>query len=394
VRGNGLARGRARIACAACAVAAALSGCAAAPTASTVSGQTLRIYVGAPPGQPDGRTQDILAAEQLAFHQSGGTVGNFKLEMVPLHGAKVSDNARTAIVDKTTIAYLGEILPGQSADSLGIVGDQQILQVSPTDTAVEETQSTPAVSGSPNVYYEVTGSSSRTFVRLVPTTAREAKALVADVAALGLAKLDVVSDGSPYGDALAYAVRHVTGTSVTVMAGSPSPTAFAASGAGALLYAGSDRAKAAALFDAVAAASPSAKLLAPSALDDQGFAAGLSAPAQSALEVSAPGFDRADLSATGQQFEAAFTAAYGHAPNPQAIFGYEAVSALISVLREAGKNASNRGTVRDDFFAIRNRSSVLGTYSINSSGDTSLAPFVISHVRAGTLTPYRYLAEG
>jgi branched-chain amino acid transport system substrate-binding protein len=393
VRGNGLARGRALIACAACAVAAAVSGCAAAPTASTVSGGTLSIYLGSPPGPPDSRTQDVLAAEQLAFHQSGGTAGSFKLELVPLHGAKISDNARTAIVDKSAIAYIGEILPGQSADSLGIVGDQQVLQVSPTDTAVELTQGTPAVSGSPDIYYEVTGSSSRTFARVAPTTAREAKALLADAAALGLTKLDVVTDGSPYGTALAYAVKHAAGTSVAVIEGAATPSAFASSGAGALLYAGSDRARATALLDAVAAASPSAKLLAPSALDDQGFAAGLSSAAQQALDVSAPGFDRADLTATGRQFEAAFTARYGHAPNPQAIFGYEAMSAVIAVLREAGKNAGNRGTVRNDFFAIRNRASVLGTYSIDSSGDTSLAPFVISHVRAGTLTPYRYFSE-
>jgi hypothetical protein len=38
----------------------------------------------------------------------------------------------------------------------------------------------------------------------------------------------------------------------------------------------------------------------------------------------------------------------------------------------------------------QNRSSVLGTYSINSStGDIQgLAPFVISHFRAGKLVPY------
>jgi branched-chain amino acid transport system substrate-binding protein len=341
----------------------------------------------------DGRARDVLAAEQLAFHQSGGTAGSFRLSLAVLHGAKLSDNARTAIVDKTTIAYLGEVLPGQSADSLGIVGDQQILQVSPTDTAVEETQKTPAVPGSPDVYYEVTGSSSRTFVRLVPTTAREAKALLADAAALSVSKLYLTDDGSPYGTALAYAVKHAGGRSVAVVEGPATAAGFASSGAGALLYAGSDRTKAAALFGAVASANPAAKLLAASALDDQGFAAGLPSAAQKALEVSAPGFDAADLTATGRQFEAAFTAAYGHAPNPQAIFGYEAMSALIGVLREAGKNASNRGTVRDDFFAIHNRASVLGTYSIDSNGDTSLAPFVISHVRGGALTPYRYLPE-
>src|SRR5438270_741698 len=68
--------------------------------------------------------------------------------------AKLSDAARTAIQDGSAVAYVGETIPGTSADSLGILGDQQILQVSPTDTAVELTQASPAVPGSPGNWYE------------------------------------------------------------------------------------------------------------------------------------------------------------------------------------------------------------------------------------------------
>jgi branched-chain amino acid transport system substrate-binding protein len=359
-----------------------------------VSGSRLTIYLSAPPAAVnDSRAQDVLDAEQLAFHESGATAGTFTLSVSVQRSPKISDNARNAIVDKTAIAYLGEIIPGQSEQSLGIVNDEQILQVTPTDTAVEETQATPAVSGSPNVFYEVTGSSSRNFARVVPTTALEAKALLADAAALGVSKLYVASDGSDYGAGLAYAVKQSAHASVSVVEGAPTAAAFSASGAGALLFATADKAKARALFDAVASSNPSAKLLGASGLDDQAFAAGLSSAAQNALEISAPGFLAANLTATGRQFVASFTAAYGHAPNPQAIFGYEAMSALISVLREAGKNASSRSTVRNDFFAIHNRNSVLGTYSIDANGDINLAPFVISHVRAGQLTPYRFISE-
>ena len=63
------------------------------------------------------------------------------------------------------------------------------------------------------------------------------------------------------------------------------------------------------------------------------------------------------------------------------------MSAVLAVLHEAGTSANNRGTVQKDFFAIRNRASVLGTYSINVNGDTSLAPFVISRVKSGQLVP-------
>lgn len=393
---RGLARRRALLACAVVAAAGAVGGCASqGASTSSISGQTLTIYASAPSGgQADARSRDVLAAEQLAFAQSRGRAGKDQLNLVVLRGAKPSDNARTAIENKTTIAYLGEIPPGASADSLGIVGDQGILTVSPTDTAVELTQSTPAVSGSPGIYYETRGSGSRTFARVVPTTAQEAKALLADAAALHVSKVYVASDGLPYGAALAHAIAHNASAGVSVVQGAPTAAAFRASGARALIYASANRQAVGGLFDSIAAQDAAAKLMAPSALADANFAAGLSAAAQRNLQVSSPGFLPADLTATGRQFTSAFTAAYGHRPDPEAIFGYEAMSAVIGVLRNAGSHANERATVLSDFLGIRKRSSVLGTYSINSNGDTNLAPFVISHVASGRLTPYRFVSEG
>jgi branched-chain amino acid transport system substrate-binding protein len=63
------------------------------------------------------------------------------------------------------------------------------------------------------------------------------------------------------------------------------------------------------------------------------------------------------------------------------------MSAVLSVLKEAGTSAGNRSTVVHDFFAIKNRQSVLGTYSIDSDGDTSLAPFVFARLKSGQLVP-------
>jgi branched-chain amino acid transport system substrate-binding protein len=395
VRRRGQVTGRTLIACAVCAVAGALSGCTAAPSGSSlsVSGKLLTIYVSAPPAaQLDARAHDVLDAEELAFTREHKAVSDFSVKMKFLHGAKASDDARTAIQDGTAIAYLGEILPGASADSLGIVGDQDILQVSPTDTAVELTQSTPAVSGAPAIYQEVS-TYGRTFARVVPSTALEAKALVSEFGVEHLNRIYLTDDGQPYGQALAYAVKQAAGASVTVVSGAPSAAAFATSGAQALVFATGSAPAAARLFDAVAAASPSAKLFAPSALDDSAFAASLQPAAASALRVSSPGFTSSALSASGRGFVTAFSSAYGHAPSTEAIFGYEAMSALLAVLQQSGKAANNRGTVQKGFFAIHNRASVLGTYSINANGDTSLAPFVISRVKSGQLLPDRFVSE-
>jgi branched-chain amino acid transport system substrate-binding protein len=380
-----LARSRALTACAVAMLATAAGGCATTTTTASVSSGTLSVYVSVPAGRQSPETQDVLAAERLAFQQAGAQVAKFKIKLVPFSGHKLSDNARQAIGDGGTIAYIGEIPPGGSEDTIGITNAEDILQVSPTDTAVEQTQRTPAVPNSPDRYYESLSSNHRTYARVVPTDALEAKALVGEMQARGVTRLYVVSDGSAYGNALAYAVKTDAAPGITV--------ASSAQSAGAAFYAGSSAAGATALFNQLSQASPTVKLFAPSALYDDAFVSSLSAAAQRSLYVSSPGFTSSDLPALGKQFVSAFRATFRRAPAPQAIFGYEAMAAVMAVLHREGAAAGNRATIVQAFFAIRNRVSALGTYSINQNGDTSIAPFIFSRARAGSLVPYKAVQE-
>jgi branched-chain amino acid transport system substrate-binding protein len=162
-----------------------------------------------------------------------------------------------------------------------------------------------------------------------------------------------------------------------------------------VLYAGNSQKQAIASFNQAASASSSVKLFAPSALADDSFAAALSSAAQRELYVSSPGFISADLSPLGTQFVTSFKSAYGHAPATDAIFGYEAMASVLHVLHSAGSSANSRGTVVKDYFAIRNRTSVLGTYSIDKNGDITFAgggaPFVWERVKAGKLEAVKRL---
>jgi branched-chain amino acid transport system substrate-binding protein len=383
MRSSVLARRRALTVCVGFAALTSIAaGCQTASSVS-VSGSTLTLYASAPPGAANTQAAaDVLAAEQLAFNQSGTKLGKFTLRFIKLGSAKPSDNARSAIEDTSSIAYLGELDPGVSSDSLGITNAQDLLQVTPTDTAAALTQVTAAVPNSPNRYYESLGSYGRTFARVVPTTAFEAKAQVQEMQALHVSKLYVSSDASQYGRTIAQAVRtDAQGASITIAA--------SASGADAVFYGGVSEGAAAKVFNAAALATPAVKLFGPSALDSTAFAADL-APTARHVYISSPGFMTKDLSTTAQsEFLKPFEDAYHRVPSPQAIFGYEAMSAVLSVLKKAGASATDRATVVQDFFAIRNRDSVLGTYSINANGDTSLAPFVFSRPVNGKLVPFQ-----
>jgi branched-chain amino acid transport system substrate-binding protein len=165
-------------------------------------------------------------------------------------------------------------------------------------------------------------------------------------------------------------------------------------GADGMFYGGTDQAAAARAFSSAAGTNPSLKLFGPSALDGPALTSGLGGGKPN-LYISVPGLLSSGLSPAAQAFVSSFRSAYHRAPLPQAFFGYEAVASVIDVLKEAGGSANNRSTVVRDFFAIKNRSSIVGTYSINVNGDTSLGPFVFERLRAGALVPFKFVqAQG
>jgi branched-chain amino acid transport system substrate-binding protein len=367
---------------AACLTALALAGCSTNSsnnTAVVVKGNTLTIYAAQPPGTQTAVDADVLDAEKLALQQAGSKSGKYTLRLKVLHGAVVSDNARTAISDNTAIAYLGEIQPGTSGVSVQITNQLGLLQISPTDTAIYLTQPTPAVPGSPTHWYPDHGNFGLTFTRMVPNSSKEARAIVAEMKKLQLTKLYVASDTSSYGKSVALEIRQDAPSGGLSIVASPGA-------ADAVFYAGAPDQSATKALDTLAAAGPTAKLFVPSAFYDDAWVAGLSAAAQKRLYVSSPGFMPGGYQGTGAGFVSSFTQAFGHRPQPQAVFGYAAVQALLAGLKKAGANADSRADVTVDVLGLKNQSSALGTYSLNG-GDTNIAPFIFARPVAGKLVP-------
>jgi branched-chain amino acid transport system substrate-binding protein len=382
---------RTRVALSVGLLAAGLGGCTSGSSGNssvTATGKNLTVYVSASPVTAGKAGQDVLDAEQLAFSQKSSEITAFSVKVKAVDSPRLSDRARTAIQDTSAIAYVGEIAPGDSADTLGITNAQDLLQVAPTDTAVELTQSSSAVPGSPGKYYESVKTYGRTFARVTPTTAAEARATIQEMQSLRVSRLYIGSDASPYGQAMALAVKDAAAPSVTVTA--------SLGDADAVFYAAApdNAAAAASAFNRALTSNPRVKLFAPSSMIGTDLPSAITSP-KATLYVSQPGFLPATLNAQGQAFASAFLTTYHHKPAPEAVFGYEAMNAVMDMIKQAGASANNRSTVVHDFFAIKNRPSALGTYSINANGDTSIAPFVFSRLQAGALVPVRSLqAQG
>ena len=80
-----------------------------------------------------------------------------------------------------------------------------------------------------------------------------------------------------------------------------------------------------------------------------------------------------------------FKEKFGNDPEPYAIYGYEAMKVALLAIQNAGDKGNDRQAVIDAFFKIKDRDSVLGKYSIDENGDTTLSDYGANRVEGGKL---------
>ena len=109
-------------------------------------------------------------------------------------GPRADDlNVRQAVLDNTTVGYVGDLDSGASAISIPILNHAGIPQVSPASTAVGLTSNAlGAEPGEPDKYYP-TGQ--RTFARVIPSDAIQGRVQVKLQEQLGCRKTYVLDDG-------------------------------------------------------------------------------------------------------------------------------------------------------------------------------------------------------
>jgi len=126
-------------------------------------------------------------------------------------------------------------------------------------------------------------------------------------------------------------------------------------------------------------------LFGPSAIADASFVGALAPGVQRRLRITSPTLPARLLPPAARSFVARFRSAFGREPAPEALLAYEATQAVLTAIGGAGVKGNDRNAVLARFFAIRDRASVLGTYSIDRNGDTSLSRFAGNRVRRSRL---------
>jgi branched-chain amino acid transport system substrate-binding protein len=368
---------------------AACGGDAGSGGSGAAAAKTLTIYSSLPlQGESRQTSQDVIAGEKLALQEAGAKAGKFAIKYVSLDDATaatgkwepsvVSNNARKAGRDESAIAYLGEYNSGASAISIPILNEAGLLQVFPSNTYVGLTRSEGAEAGEPDKYYP-TGE--RTFGRVVRTDHAQALAQVNYQKAKGCTALYTLHDKEVYGKGLADQVAETAATEGIEVLGNEGIDIKAANfrslaqkavsaGADCVFFGGVTANKGVQLWKDLHAADPKLKLFGPDGLAEPAFTTKIG-DAEAATFLTAPVLPPDQYPPAGQKFFRTFEQKYGHQPAPYAIYGYEAMMVALLAIEKAGENGDDRHAVVDAFFAIKDRDSVLGKYSIDPNGDTT-----------------------
>jgi branched-chain amino acid transport system substrate-binding protein len=391
-----------------------------APAAGDRSGAqasgSLTVYSSLPlQGQRRPQSLAIVNGIRMALEEASGRAGPFPVRYVSLDDSTAqagrwtpeaaSLNARRAAGDRRAIAYIGEFTSAASEISIPILnegrratGRDAIPQISPANTWNGLTTDEPGADlGAPEKYYP-TGV--RSFLRLAPRGTLEGGALAALMAARGCRRAALVGGRHRAARSIGYGVRRFapgygvklvwTGrltrrpSSYRVLARRIRPRRPQCIG-----YSGIRASGAIQLFRDLNRAMPRARLFGRSGIaepswDDQGFDGVPARVRRRTLVISHPAAPRA-FPLAGRAFFSRYVNRYGRRElDPYAIYGYEAMRLVLDTIDRLGPSGSDREAVREALFATRDRESMLGTYSFDANGDTSL----------GVFGAYRPLADG
>jgi ABC-type branched-subunit amino acid transport system substrate-binding protein len=97
------------------------------------------------------------------------------------------------------------------------------------------------------------------------------------------------------------------------------------------------------------------------------------------------------LTGVGATFIKSFGKQIGTTPNPYSAYGAQAMDvALEAIAKGGGQRAATTKTV----FGLTVTNGILGTFTINSSGDTNLTPITIYKQAGKNLNPIKTLVPG
>jgi branched-chain amino acid transport system substrate-binding protein len=352
---------------------------------------------------------DVIKGEKLALKERSNKGGKCTVSFTSLDDStaqagtwdagQTSSNARKVSQDKNSIALLGEFNSGASAISIPITNEAGILQISPSNTALELTKDPgPSGKGAPGKYYP---KGKRNYARVVAADHIQGSAQADWMKEKGVKKVYILNDRQVYGAGVAKTTGDAAkrrGIKVVGTDGidpkAPNYRSLASkiksSGADAMFFGGIVDNNAVQLYKDVGAALPDATLWGPDGVATTTFTQPLPAGIAKRTFITVATINPKDYGPKGQKFYKDFKAAYGgKKPEPYAIYGFEAMDLALDAMARAGDDCNDRSKLIDEVFATKNKDGVTGKYDIDKDGDVTLHQFGRHIIVKGDLSPVK-----
>ena len=383
------------------------------------SAKTLKIVSSLPmTGSSLTQTQTIVNAEQLRLTQANNQAcgGKYTLAYEPWDDASAAQgqwdpavetsNANKAAADPSIIAYLGTFNSGAAALSIPIL-DQAgpLVMISPANTYAGLTKPGKGAPGEPDKFYPA---GVRNYTRVVTADDVQGKVDANFMfTQLGVKSVYILDDQQLYGKGVADVFESTAkslGMTVlghegidtkaadykalmtkisTINNGNPPDAIFV----GMVIDSNATQL----LKDKVAIMGDNnkVKFMGPDGIQTQAMIDGAGKDIAEGIYASVAGVPLDKLGPAGQQFVKDYEAKYGKLTEPYAVYGYETMNVLLKAIENvsaSGGDPSNRKAVRDAVFAIKDFNGVLGTWSFDENGDTTLTDMTIYQATNGAYT--------
>lgn len=314
--------------------------------------------------------------------------------------AQEAENARKAINDKTVVAYIGTYNSGAAKISIPLLNQANLVMVSPANTYPGLTKTGKGEANEPGVYYP---NGKRSYARVVPADDIQGAVGAAWAKELGATKAYIVHDTELYGKGIADVFRikaKEIGLAEAGYEGAQKADNYRAlankvkdAGADLVYYGGIVDNNPAVLLKDLRAVLPNIKFMGPDGINCSEFLKQSGPSADANTYSTFGGVPPEKYTGKASEWLKSYDAKFANKnPNPYAIYGYEAAKVVLAAIAKSGDKADDRATVLANVMGTKEYDGVLGKWSFDASGDTTLTQFSGSTGKAGAWTFVKELA--
>ena len=303
---------------------------------------------------------------------------------------KGNENANRAVHDPDVMVYLGPYNSGAARVSIPTLNNADLVMISPSNTYAGLTKPGKGQPNEPAVFYP---SGKRNYARVVPSDDIQGAVGAGWAKQLGAARVFVLHDTELYGHAVALSFADTAARIGLEVVGGPEgidPRAQDYQGVAAKIrsanpdlvyFGGLTDDNAGRLFkDIRSFVGDKVKLMGPDGIYQQGFLDEAGGAANGAY-VTFGAVPPSKQAGKGAEWYRNYKARFNAEPEMYAAYAYEATMVALDAIKRAGKK--DRNAVREAVLATKEYDGILGRWSFDANGDTTLTTLSGREVKDG-----------